>query len=86
MELLKALTGDVAIGLLLVGTLVWMLMRRNSQRLDPNEVPKILEEAERHVREGRQDAAIELLELASKHHVNHPKLSERLKQLREPQG
>ena len=86
MDILKALTNDVAVGLLLVGILLVVLMRRSNQRLDPNEVTEILEEAERHVREGREDAAIELLELASRHHLNHPKLAERLKKLRQTRG
>ena len=67
--------GLFALGLLLI------IMKWKSPRLDPSEIPKILEEADMYVREGRKEQAIELLTLALRHHVNNPKLASKLQRL-----
>ena len=70
------------LGLFLIGVYV-MLRRLRPSRPDPTEVSQIIEEAELHVREGRREQALELLELALKHHQHHPKLAEQLQALRD---
>ncbi len=74
---------DIAIaGLFILGLLIVLVKwRSKTSRVDPSEVPKILAEADMHVREGRQWQAIELLELALKHHVDDRRLTAKLRLL-----
>lgn len=75
---------DIAIaGLFILGLLIILMkLRSKPTRVDPGEIPKILAEADTHVREGRQWQAIELLELALKHHVDDRQLAAKLQLLR----
>ena len=73
---------DIGIlGLFALGMLIIILKWRKSPRMDPSEIPKILEEADKHVREGRKGQAIELLTLALKYHGDNPKLASKLRTL-----
>jgi hypothetical protein len=73
---------DIGIfGLFALGVLI-MILKWKSPRLDPSEIPRIIEEADMHARGGRKEQAIELLELALKYHVNNPKLADKLDKLR----
>ena len=69
------------LGLFVLGVLIAILKLKKSPRIDPSEVPKIIEEAKLHVSEGREEQAIELLELALKYHKNSPKLAHELQRL-----
>ena len=58
---------DIGIlGLLALGVLI-IVLKWKSPRLDPSEIPKIFEEADLHVREGRKEQAVEPLTLALTH-------------------
>lgn len=54
------------LGLLALGVLI-IVLKWKSPRLDPSEIPKIFEEADLHVREGRKEQAVEPLTLALTH-------------------
>ena len=71
------LSDIVMLGLFLLAVLITFL-RSRPQRVNPAEIPKILEEADRHVREGRKWQAVELLELALKYRLNDERLAEPL--------
>ena len=70
-------------GLFAIGIfMAYRIWRSPSPRLDPGEVPRILDDAEAQVRAGNREEAIELLELALKHHVGNAGLSAKLRELR----
>ena len=79
-----SLSDASVLGLALLAVLVLLWKLKSPTRVDPNEVSQILEEAKRLIGDGRKDEAIELLQLASESHANHPKLLEELRRLRRP--
>lgn len=72
---------DVLLGVFAIIVLLSFL-RSKSPRLDPSEVPRIIADAEVRMHAGKPQEAIELLELALRHHVGNPKLKAKLAQLR----
>ena len=75
---------DIAIAALFILGLLIMLVKLRSKpsQVDPHEIPRILAEADMHISEGRQWQAIELLELALRHHVGERQLTAKLRMLR----